>query len=217
MAAPYNGAWGEDMNVIVHLCFAQAVRRAVKRQCGVRLSLFGFLFGNILPDLSAAYRRHPHFLAQSQEFVFARVGLLVQEPGTRGSFAQGRQLGVVTHYLSDYCCWAHTEAFGGDMRAHHLYELRMLRGLRAGCARFAREAQSRPESPARLRRLMERHLAAQRDETPCGARDTYYALRLSAAAVLLLAGAHADADAESARAAVRFAAPGAAALRERAT
>ena len=207
---------------MVHLCFAQGIRRAVLRQSGVRLSWLGFLFGNILPDLSAAYRRHPHFLAQSRGFVFARVGRLTGAPPAQGGLVQGVQLGVITHYLSDFCCYVHTPEFDGDMRAHHLYELRMLGALGAGGARFNAETQSRPQSPAALQSLMERVLETQQCETPCGARDVYYALRLSTAAVLLLAGApaRARAVASSAYAAVRFSVPQAlesVSLREHAT
>lgn len=184
------------MNIIVHLLFAHAVRRAVMRQGGARLSLAGFLLGNVLPDLSARYRAHPHFLSQSQDFVLARTAALGGEWQPAGSFARAKDIGVVTHYLSDYCCYAHTDAFGADMRRHHLYEMRMLFDFSAGLSRFEDGDVPVLRSPAEFRGYLARCLEEEQSAVPCGRRDVFYALTLSASAAALLT--RADVPAQSA-------------------
>ena len=51
------------MNIIVHLLIAQSIRKTVYEQIGIKLSYTGFLYGNILPDISAEYDKLPHFFS----------------------------------------------------------------------------------------------------------------------------------------------------------
>lgn len=57
------------MNIIVHLMFAVTLRGQVKKKMGVSLNLRGFLFGNILPDISKKYGEHPHYMKDALSHV----------------------------------------------------------------------------------------------------------------------------------------------------
>lgn len=44
----------------------------------------------------------------------------------KGSQKVSERLGVITHYLSDFFCYAHSEYFQSGIVSHFLYELRLL-------------------------------------------------------------------------------------------
>lgn len=128
------------MNVIGHLLIAASVRRAVLRGTGFRLSRAGFLYGNILPDFSARYAENPHFFKDSRGFILERAATLRREGCAERSFAGACGVGVMTHYLSDFFCYAHSEPCAYGICRHHLYELCMLRGFAGGLHAYREEA-----------------------------------------------------------------------------
>lgn len=176
------------MNVLVHLLFARRIHAAVRRQIGVRLSWGGFLFGNILPDLSAKYDVHPHFLDASMDFVLGRAAALYggEDEKRLNSFVFAKDIGVVTHYLSDFCCYAHTGRFEGDMKQHHWYEWQMLFAFGEGAARFGEEMPETAETPDTFRLFLKRSLREQQKTAPGCCVDVFYALRISTAMTMLL-------------------------------
>ena len=174
------------MNIIGHLLIAASVRNTVFRQTGARLSLPGFLYGNILTDLSARYGRNPHFFAQSFSYVLDCSQKLEADIQTAGisSFFCSRDAGVITHYLSDFFCYAHSEQCPYSIYRHHWYEFCMLRQFRSGLL-FCRETQ--PASPSRVSALGP-FICAWMDEyrRVCGEkkRDFYFAMEVSLGAVV---------------------------------
>ncbi|AYF38922.1 hypothetical protein CXP51_08385 [Ethanoligenens harbinense] len=184
----YNKRWGGFMNVLVHLLFARRIHAAVREQIGVRLSWSGFLLGNILPDLSAKYNVHPHFSDVSMDFVLGRATALYdrEEEKSLDSFAFAKDIGVVTHYLSDFCCYVHTKRFCGDMKQHHWYEWQMLFAFGKGAARFGEEMPEMADTPDTFRLFLKRSLREQQKTPPGGCADVFYALRVSTAMTMLL-------------------------------
>lgn len=122
------------MNVFGHLMIAKSVRNAVYTRIGTKISLLGFLYGNILPDISSKYDEPPHFLKDSLGFVLDNASNLKQcaRNNRIDSFAFARDAGVITHYLSDFFCFAHSEQCTYSICRHHLYEMYMLLLFRRG-------------------------------------------------------------------------------------
>ena len=90
------------MNIIVHLMFAVSIRNRLKKRLGISLNLRGFLYGNILPDISRKYGAHPHYI---------KVLLLMLFPPTRSFHLKTMipftpidllKARVINHYLSDF-------------------------------------------------------------------------------------------------------------------
>lgn len=125
------------MNIVVHLMFAVTVRRCVKKTLGVSLNLPGFLYGNILPDISRKYGAYPHYMKDALIHVVDSKDNLLAESSQEvlSTYRFAREIGAINHYLSDFFCLPHTEEFIGGKLKHGLYELGMItrykKGLRA--------------------------------------------------------------------------------------
>lgn len=126
------------MNIIVHLLIANSVRKTVYEQTGVMLSLTGFMYGNILPDLSPKQGKIPHYLKDSLGFVIESSEKLHDSKSGDwvGSFICSKNAGIITHYISDYFCYAHSEQYDDNIYRHHLYEFLMLFLFRRGLLFF---------------------------------------------------------------------------------
>lgn len=178
------------MNIIVHLLIANSVRKAVYEQTGVRLSFTGFMYGNILPDLSPKQGKILHYLKDSLGFVIESSTKLSDSSNDScvGSFTCSKKAGVITHYLSDYFCYAHSEQYQNNIYRHHLYEFLMLFLFRRGLLFFRKQ---------NLRQNMyffnlESFILKSTEEYISGmhlkSHDIYYALKVSTAANVFLLG-----------------------------
>ncbi|MFT9055940.1 MAG: zinc dependent phospholipase C family protein [Ethanoligenens sp.] len=176
------------MNVLVHLLFARHIHAAVCEQIGVRLSWRGFLYGNILPDLSAKYDTHPHFVDESLAFALGCASALYDQAGDKrlGAFGYAKDIGVVTHYLSDFCCHAHTKQFSGDMKQHHWYEWKMLFAFDKGLSQYRTHLPDTADTLEAFTLFLKRSLREQQNGLPSGVRDVFYAMKVSTVMVLLL-------------------------------
>ena len=127
----YGGAF---MNVIVHLMFAMTVRKKVKAELGVSINLRGFLFGNILPDISKKYGACPHYMKDALSYVMvSKDNLLYKKSGDFfSSYSFAKNLGAINHYTSDFFCLPHTEGYQGSKAHHGIYELLMIARYRKG-------------------------------------------------------------------------------------
>lgn len=125
------------MNVIVHLMFAVTLRRYVKRKMGISLNLRGFLFGNILPDISRKYGEHPHYMKDALSHVVnSKDNLLFNDNEPFYSYRFAKMLGTMNHYLSDFFCLPHTEGYKGSKAHHGYYEFMMIARYRKGLRAF---------------------------------------------------------------------------------
>ena len=122
------------MNVIVHLMFAMTVRNKIKKELGVSINLPGFLFGNILPDISKTYGSCPHYMKDALSHVVASQDKLIykDQDSAFSSYAYAKNLGAINHYLSDFFCLPHTEGYQGSKAHHGIYELSMIARYRKG-------------------------------------------------------------------------------------
>ncbi|KJS47330.1 MAG: hypothetical protein VR66_20225 [Peptococcaceae bacterium BRH_c23] len=100
------------MNIVMHLGLSQAIRNAVEKELDIKMDAFSFMYGNIKPDLKASSVKIPHFKHTAMNLVQAEIEKLttlrLNEP-RRWSKQLSERIGVITHYLSDFFCYAHTE------------------------------------------------------------------------------------------------------------
>lgn len=83
-----------------------------------------FYFGSILPDLKLSFFTKRHTIDETLFDLIDEIKKITvnydPNKGINGYFA--RHLGIITHYLSDYCTYPHNNTFEGNMREHIQYE-----------------------------------------------------------------------------------------------
>ena len=91
-----------------------------------------FYLGSILPDLKPSFLTKRHTIDETYEdFIEVIKKITVEYDITRGIDRNyARHLGVITHYLSDYCTYPHNSIFKGNIKEHVLYEKELKNSLR---------------------------------------------------------------------------------------
>lgn len=83
-----------------------------------------FYIGSILPDLKPSFITKKHSIDQTFDTLTEEIKKITIDydinKGINGYYA--RHLGVITHYLADYCTFPHNTVFGGTMTDHVYYE-----------------------------------------------------------------------------------------------
>lgn len=106
-----------------HLRIGRMVCTEVIRRTGLIPNRLAFILGNIRPDLSIKYRLIGHTRAESYEFLIQEIRELSHTPVYFFTgFRYAMRLGIICHYLCDYFCYAHDEAYPGTLRDHLRYE-----------------------------------------------------------------------------------------------
>lgn len=86
-----------------------------------------FYFGSILPDLKPSFLTKRHNIDETLLDLIEEIKKITVDydagKGINGYFA--RHLGVITHYLSDYCTFPHNSIFEGNMKDHIQYEKKL--------------------------------------------------------------------------------------------
>lgn len=122
------------MNIIVHLMFAMTLRRRVKKTLGVKLNLPGFLYGNILPDISKKYGAHAHYMKDALGHVIESKDHILNRHRNEylSNYQFAKEVGAINHYLSDFFCLPHTEKYARGKLYHQYYEFLMIARFRKG-------------------------------------------------------------------------------------
>jgi hypothetical protein len=119
------------LDKIVHCLLAVQIRKYVKAHTGVGLRLFRFAYGNIKPDLAPGMIIPFHKIDCSLNELGERVEeLFSTDEGAISAKSFIVKLGVITHFISDYFCSAHSGFYKGKPVRHWLYETRMVFGMR---------------------------------------------------------------------------------------
>lgn len=124
---PDSTALEDDVvTVLTHLTLGSKIYEAVSAVLEPAVDRRWFLYGNIYPDLSHYVFSAPHFAKYSMDFVRQRIAELCDEPlpGEGADAFFSMQLGALCHYLCDFFCHVHSEAFRGGILRHLDYELR---------------------------------------------------------------------------------------------
>ncbi len=83
-----------------------------------------FYIGSILPDLKPSFITKKHTIEETFEDLINEIKKITVDydmnKGINGYYA--RHLGVITHYLSDYCTFPHNSIFEGSIKDHIYYE-----------------------------------------------------------------------------------------------
>jgi len=90
-------------------------------------SKFMFNFGLVMIDQSWQVITHPHYMKKSQAYVLEKIEKLLSVKRFNGYYSM--QLGIVVHYLCDFCCNAHITGSVGDIPYHLKYESDLQRYL----------------------------------------------------------------------------------------
>lgn len=167
------------MNIIVHLLFAVTLRRRVKKNLGISLNLRGFLYGNILPDISKKYGLCPHYMKDAlTHVVSSRDNLLFENSDPLYSYRFAKKLGAMNHYLSDFFCHPHTEGYKRSKAHHGYYELMMIARYRKGLKAFRKLLKEHDSSikPRDLRAFILEHNKTYLNKKVSDINDIRYAL-----------------------------------------
>jgi hypothetical protein len=91
-----------------------------------------FYIGSILPDLKPSFLTQRHTIEETFEILIEEIKKITVDydinKGINGYYA--RHLGVITHYLSDYCTFPHNAIFEGSIKDHVYYEKELKFSLR---------------------------------------------------------------------------------------
>jgi hypothetical protein len=160
--------------------FAVTVRRKVRKELGISLNLRGFLYGNILPDISKKYGSCPHYMKDALPYILASKDRLIHKksslPVSNYSFA--KNLGAINHYLSDFFCLPHTEGYQGSKAHHGIYEFFMIARYKKGLNGFRALLEKHGDllEPGSLKPFIEEQNRKYIQKRASGANDIRYAL-----------------------------------------
>ena len=83
-----------------------------------------FYIGSILPDLKPSFLTKRHTIDETFDILMDEIKKITIHydinKGINSYYA--RHLGVITHYLSDYCTFPHNSVFTGTLSEHCYYE-----------------------------------------------------------------------------------------------
>ncbi|AQR94172.1 zinc dependent phospholipase C family protein [Clostridium saccharoperbutylacetonicum] len=83
-------------------------------------SKFMFNFGLIMVDQSWHVKTHPHYMEKSLSYINKKIEKLISVK--KFDAFSSLQLGIVVHYLCDFCCHSHISGSIGNIPSHLKYE-----------------------------------------------------------------------------------------------
>ncbi|MHC1681497.1 MAG: zinc dependent phospholipase C family protein [Clostridiaceae bacterium] len=83
-------------------------------------SKFMFNFGLTMTDSSWHVKTHPHYMQKSLKYIIEKIEKLLLIKKFNGYYSM--QLGIIVHYLCDFCCNAHKLGSVGNITYHVRYE-----------------------------------------------------------------------------------------------
>nr|WP_312289974.1 zinc dependent phospholipase C family protein [Clostridium chromiireducens] len=115
------------MKVKTHVKLAELAFNSNTHIIPQGFSKFAFNFGLVMVDNSWLVKTHPHYMQKSLEYIIEKIGklLLIKKFNAYHSM----QLGIVVHYLCDFCCNAHILGTVGNIPNHIKYERDLQRYL----------------------------------------------------------------------------------------
>jgi|GEM_PF-1255441 hypothetical protein len=114
------------MNIFTHLAISSAILDFVDNNTDVRLDRKAFKYGSIKPDIDHRLSSVPHYKDYVMDYLVTEIkSLLNMKINSNCTEVFSEKLGLITHYLSDFFCFAHSEYFRGSILAHYFYEFRL--------------------------------------------------------------------------------------------
>lgn len=83
-----------------------------------------FYIGSILPDIKPSFLTKRHSIEETFDILAKEIKKITVEYDINKGISSyyARHLGVITHYLADYCTFPHNTLFQGTMSQHIYYE-----------------------------------------------------------------------------------------------
>ncbi|MDP4110407.1 MAG: zinc dependent phospholipase C family protein [Bacillota bacterium] len=106
-----------------HMLIASKTCELLEKEYGLAVNRPAFMLGNVLPDTSPRMKRPVHRIENWGD----RVNLMIDKLETGVPVSNRRyslRLGVVCHFVSDFFCLAHNDAYYLKQIAHFIYETR---------------------------------------------------------------------------------------------
>ncbi len=116
-----------------HKVIARALHMNLQEKYDIELNEERLLWGSVVPDIFPKYKIQRHYIDDSLHFVANEIVTLIfvsrfmnindhKNSITKKLFS--RKLGIISHYLSDFCCMAHANnwSFNGNLVKHVQYE-----------------------------------------------------------------------------------------------
>lgn len=109
-----------------------------------------FYLGSILPDIKPSFLTKRHTFNETFETLIDEIKKITVDYDVNKGINRyyARHLGVITHYLSDYCTYPHNEIFDGSMTEHIHYEKEL---------KFSLKEYVEREDTQRIREQSDRH------------------------------------------------------------
>ena len=114
------------MKMKTHVKISRDIHGYIEQKIGSQLSPFLFALGNILPDLAIHLRIKSHTKHRSLNYLLRRIRSL-RRNRHRSKLYISLKLGIITHFISDFFCYPHTEKYDGTLNEHRLYEKSLAR------------------------------------------------------------------------------------------
>ncbi|GAA0076021.1 hypothetical protein UT300005_03990 [Clostridium sp. CTA-5] len=108
------------MKVRTHVKLAELAFNNNIKNIPKGFSKFMFNFGLVMVDQSWHVKTHPHYRQKSLSYVLEKIENLTSVK-TFNAYSS-MQLGIVVHYLCDFCCNAHILGSMGNISYHLKYE-----------------------------------------------------------------------------------------------
>ncbi|MGV8982523.1 zinc dependent phospholipase C family protein [Clostridium sp.] len=108
------------MKVETHVKIAELAFRNNIKVVPKGFSKFMFNFGLVMIDQSWHVITHPHYKEKSLAYVLEKIEKLLSVRKFNAYYSM--QLGIVVHYLCDFCCNAHILGSVGNIPYHLKYE-----------------------------------------------------------------------------------------------
>ncbi len=114
------------MNFQSHVFMSKVIVDELNNRLPIRINEKAFRLGNIMADYSPLMFTHPHLAYYSMDYVLNKINLFTNIPIDYDFLAASNfsafSLGLLTHYVCDFFCRAHSGKTFGNTREHMQYE-----------------------------------------------------------------------------------------------
>jgi len=124
-----NQALRQAYEFICPLKIAARIADQLEHLHHIKINRWGFYLGNILPDLQHNRIPEDHFShLPGRPSASGRTDPPEgrPDPCRWNDILHSVNIGMICHFISDYFCHAHTEAFGSSLIRHFVYEAQMM-------------------------------------------------------------------------------------------
>lgn len=163
------------MDLTTHILMANRLYKEIALKADTELDYWHFLYGNIKPDINPQSIDWPHFLKDSIKELIHYCEYITVTPMSVRKFSVA--LGTVSHFVCDYYCLYHSEAYKEkNILEHIFYEKRLSFTFIKKCLQHKVEVTSEEAITMSIHDTIERFYTLYREEPHTLNLDVKYAL-----------------------------------------